>query len=265
MPPKYHGFGDRRKDTFKSMSAAGIRRSTYVRAVIPTVDQDGSYVVHIYHTEDRARSWASILPLLLEAFKQGCGVETPSPLALVPSEDSLLCSCPEKDFKFVRCIFKCGIRHFQIQFCKKCPQHKLPIVLMRRQLFPLTPKNPNVAIYVEQVRSMHLMHYICRTSIHAISEWARAEYHYQLPIPASFKQRLSEALLMYARMMANLEKEQREAFNLESGCPACKYIHGSKTVAADGNFQLSRYSRTNERSKDVVYLGQDEVNRYWCC
>ncbi|KAG2216360.1 hypothetical protein INT45_001612 [Circinella minor] len=110
---------------------------------------------------------------------------------------------------------------------------------------------------------MHLMHYICRTSIHAISEWARAEYHYQLPIPASFKQRLIEALPIYARMMANFEKEQWEAFNLESGCPACKYMYGSKTVAADGNFQLSRYSRTNERSKDVVYLGQDEVNRYW--
>ncbi|KAG2212553.1 hypothetical protein INT45_014315 [Circinella minor] len=285
MPPKYHGFGDRRKDTFKSMSAAGIRRSTYVRAVIPTVDQDGNHVIEppVIRTEpsewedvvkanktkkrneveDRARNWASILPLLLEAFKQGCGVKTPSPSALAPIEDPLLCSCPEKEFRFVRCIFKCGIRHFRIQHCKKCKDHSLPVVLMRRQLFPLTPKNPNVAIHIEQIRSMHLMHYICRTSIHAISEWAKAEYHYQLPIPASFKQRLSEALPMYARMMLNLEKGHKELSNLESGCPACKYMDGPKTVAADGNFQLTRYSRENERSKDINYQGQEEVDRHW--
>ena len=131
MPPKYHGFGDRRKDTFKSMSAAGIRRSTYVRAVIPTINQDGNHAIEppVIRTEpsewedvvkasktkkrneveDRARNWASILPLLLEAFKQGCGVATPSPSALAPIEDPLLCSCPEKEFKFVRCIFKCGM------------------------------------------------------------------------------------------------------------------------------------------------------------
>ncbi|KAG2216324.1 hypothetical protein INT45_009659 [Circinella minor] len=237
MPPKYHGFGDRRKDTFKSTSTAGIRRSTYVRAVIPTVDQDGNHVIEppVIRTEpsewedvvkanktkkrneveDRARNWASILPLLLEAFKQGCGVKTPSPSVLAPIEDPLLCSCPEKEFRFVRCIFKCGIRHFRIKHCKKCKDHSLPVVLMRRQLFPLTPKNPNVAIHIEQIRSMHLMHCICHTSIHAISEWAKAEYHYQ---------------------------------------------DGPKTVAADGNFQLTRYSRENERSKDINYQGQEEAD-----
>ena len=54
------------------------------------------------------------------------------------------------------------------------------MVLIRRHLFPLTPTDPNVAIHVEQIRTMHLMHYISRTSIHAISEWARVEYHYQV-------------------------------------------------------------------------------------
>ena len=36
-----------------------------------------------------------------------------------------------------------------------------------------------------------------------------------------------------------------------------------KTVAADGNFQLSRYMRTNDRAKDIAFDGQDEVDRYW--
>ncbi|KAG2221116.1 hypothetical protein INT45_008637 [Circinella minor] len=40
-------------------------------------------------------------------------------------------------------------------------------------------------------------------------------------------------------------------------------MHGSKTIDTDGNFQLSRYSRKNERSKDVVYQGQEEMDRHW--
>ncbi|KAI7854295.1 hypothetical protein BDC45DRAFT_134240 [Circinella umbellata] len=110
---------------------------------------------------------------------------------------------------------------------------------------------------------MHLMHYISRTSIHAISEWARVEYHYQLPIPASFKQRLSEALPMYGRMVLNIEKDHRISCGLENACPACKYMNEMKTVAANGNFQLSRYMRTNDRAKDIAFDGQDEVDRYW--
>ncbi|KAG2225343.1 hypothetical protein INT45_005587 [Circinella minor] len=145
------------------------------------------------------------------------------------------------------------MRRAEIQFCKKYKDHRLPIVLMRRQLFPLILEDSSVVIHVEQIRSMYLMHYI------VAPQFMQSPNGQELRITT----RLSEALPMYARMMANLEKEQREAFNLESGCPACKYMHGSKTVAADGNFQLSRYSRMNERSKDVVYPGQDEVNRYW--
>ncbi|KAG2216330.1 hypothetical protein INT45_014320, partial [Circinella minor] len=38
---------------------------------------------------------------------------------------------------------------------------------------------------------------------------------------------------------------------------------GPKTVATDGNFQLTRYSRENERSKDINYQGQKEVDRHW--
>ncbi|KAI7849025.1 hypothetical protein BDC45DRAFT_594810 [Circinella umbellata] len=68
---------------------------------------------------------------------------------------------------------------------------------------------------------------------------------------------------MYARMMLNLGKGHKELSNLESGCPACKYMDGPKTVAADGNFQLTRYSRENERSKDINYQGQEEVDRHW--
>ncbi|KAG2217100.1 hypothetical protein INT45_000905 [Circinella minor] len=246
MPPKYRGFGEREKDIFVSMSKDGkIRRSTYVVPVIPRVNKHGNHTINppVIRTlpfewenvneetktkkrnkvEDRVRNWNTILPLLLEAFKQGCGIEAPLPEALVPMADPLLCSCPEKATKSISCIFKCGIRVTEIQYCKKCKHQHLPIVLMRRHLFPLTPEDPNVAIHVVQMRSMYLMHHICSTSIHAISEWARAEYHAQLPIPASFKQRLNEALPMYAKMMLNLGKEHREVCNLKSECPLCQF------------------------------------------
>ena len=93
------------------MSAARIRRSTYVRAVILTIDQHGNHAIEPpiictepsewedvvkaskakkqNEVEDQARNWARILPLLLEAFKQGCGVETPLPSALAPIKDPL--------------------------------------------------------------------------------------------------------------------------------------------------------------------------------
>ncbi|KAG2210807.1 hypothetical protein INT45_009773 [Circinella minor] len=291
MPPKYRGFGTNEKFTFRSFSrTGGLRETTHVQRVTPTVDQNGSHQIPSSinrirssewedvdestrkrkrsNVEDRVRNWANILPMLTDAFKQGCGVQTPLPEALTPIEDPLLCPCPGKSSKFITCVFKCGmckssIRVPKIEYCKNCQEHSLPVVLMRRHLFPLTPNDPNVAIHVEQIRTMHLMHYICRTSIHAIYEWAKVEYHYQLPIPASFKQRLGEALPMYGRMVLNIEKDHRISCGLENVCPACKYMNGVKTVAADGNFQLSRYMRTNDRAKNIAFDGQDEVDRYW--
>ncbi|KAI7850730.1 hypothetical protein BDC45DRAFT_538961 [Circinella umbellata] len=173
MPPKYHGFSDRRKDTFKV-----CLQLEYGEALM---------------------SGLSFQPLTKMVTMQ-----SNPPLFALSHQNEKTC-----------------IRHSQIQHCKKCKNHSLPVVLIHRQLFPLTPKNPNVAIHVEQIRSMHLMQNIYCTSIYAISEWAKAEYHYQLPIPASFKRRLSKALPMYACMMLNLEKEHKELSNLESGCPAC--------------------------------------------
>ena len=228
MPPKYRGFGTNEKFTFRSFSrTGGLGETIHVQRVMPTVDQNGSHQIlssinrirssewedvdestrkrKRSNVEDRVRNWANILPMLTDAFKQGCGVQTPLPEALTPIEDPLLCPCPGKSSKFITCVFKCGmckssklflvtiqkcffyfifgnvgIRVPKIEYCKNCQEHSLPVVLMRRHLFPLTPNDPNVAIHVEQIRTMHLMHYICRTSIHAIYEWAKVEYHYQV-------------------------------------------------------------------------------------
>ncbi|KAI7846648.1 hypothetical protein BDC45DRAFT_582907 [Circinella umbellata] len=224
MPPKYHGFGTNEKYTFRSLSRTGIRESTHVQRVMPTVDQNGSHQISSSINRIRSSEWEDVddSTRKRKRNKQGCGAQTPLPKALMPIEDPLLCSCPGKSLKFITCVFKCGIciRASKIEYCKNCQEHSLPVVLIRRHLFPLTPTDPNVAIHVEQIRTMHLMHYICRTSIHAISEWARVEYHYQLPIPASFKQRLSEALLMYGRMVLNVEKDHRISCGLENACPA---------------------------------------------
>ncbi|KAG2216427.1 hypothetical protein INT45_005902, partial [Circinella minor] len=224
MPPKYRGFGTNEKFTFRSFSrTGGLRETTHVQRVTPTVDQNGSHQIPSSinrirssewedvdestrkrkrsNVEDRVRNWANILPMLTDAFKQGYGVQTPLPEALTPIEDLLLCPCPGKNSKFITCIFKCGI----------CKSSKL----------------------------------------------------FLLPIPASFKQRLGEALPMYGRMVLNIEKDHRISCRLENVCPACKYMNGVKTAAADGNFQLSRYMRTNDRAKNIAFDGQDEVDRYW--
>ncbi|KAI7859304.1 hypothetical protein BDC45DRAFT_564769 [Circinella umbellata] len=63
-----------------------------------------------------------------------------------------------------------GIRVAEIRYCKKCKDQHLPIILIRGHLFSLTPEDSNVLIHVAQMRSMYLMHHICNTSIHAISE-----------------------------------------------------------------------------------------------
>ncbi|KAG2214922.1 hypothetical protein INT45_008122 [Circinella minor] len=239
MPPKYRGFGTNEKFTFRSFSrTSGLRETIHVQRVTPTVDQNGSHQIPSSinrirssewedvdestrkrkrsNVEDRVRNWANILSMLTDAFKQGCGVQTSLPEALTPIEDPLLCPCPGKSSKFITCIFKYGmckssIRVRKIEYCKNCQEHSLPVVLMRRHLFPLTPNDPNT-----------------------------------LPIPASFKQRLGEALPI-----------------LENVCPAYKYMNGVKIVAADGNFQLSRYMRTNDRAKNIAFDGQDKVDRYW--
>ncbi|KAG2214635.1 hypothetical protein INT45_003123 [Circinella minor] len=210
---------------------------------MPTVDQNGSHQIlssinriHLSewedvdestrkrkrsNVEDRVRNWANILSMLTDAFKQGCGVQTSLPEALTPIEDRLLCPCPGKSSKFITCVFKYGmckssIRVPKIEYCKNCQEHSLPVVLMRRHLFPLTPNDPNA-----------------------------------LPIPASFKQRLGEALPMYGRIVLNIEKDHRISCRLEN--------NGVKTVAADGNFQLSRYMRTNDHAKNIAFDGQDKA------
>ena len=131
MPPKYRGFGTNEKHTFRSLSRTGIRESTHVQRVTPTVDQNGNHQISSSinrirssewedvddstrkrkrnKVEDRIRNWANILPMLTDAFKQGCGVETPLLEALTPMEDPLLCSCPGKSSKFITCVFKCGM------------------------------------------------------------------------------------------------------------------------------------------------------------
>ena len=78
------------------------------------------------------------------------------------------------------CFANVGIRASKIEYCKNYQEHSLLVVLIYQYLFPLTPTDRNVAIHVEQIRTIHLMHYICRTLIHAIFEWARVEYHYQV-------------------------------------------------------------------------------------
>ncbi|KAI7849966.1 hypothetical protein BDC45DRAFT_573466 [Circinella umbellata] len=296
MPPKYRGFGTNEKHTFRSLSRTGIRESTHVQRVTPTVDQNGSHQISSSinrirssewedvddstrkrkrnKVEDRIRNWANILPMLTDAFKQGCGVETPLLEALTPMEDPLLCSCPGKSSKFTTCVFKCGmcksselflvtikkrfcfanvgIRASKIEYCKNCQEHSLPVVLIRRHLFPLTPTDPNVAIHVEQIRTMHLMHYICRTSIHAIAEWARVEYHYQLPIPASFKQRLSEALPMYdLRKSKNIPASTFLKLNPQTAYTPSKQQPISNPRPSNGNTDSSNSTPSAKRTRST--------------
>lgn len=144
--------------------------------------------------DKKPQAWASLLPDLLMAYQQGHGAEPPLPQALEPIRDQLLCACKHQT-KDVVCVFKCGkyrvfnsyvnkyvnntlgIVRSTIAYCNVCPGQSLPVVLMRRHLFPMTPTTPGIAIHVEQMRSLHNMHYVCRSSIHAIASWVEAEYN----------------------------------------------------------------------------------------
>ncbi|KAI9495120.1 hypothetical protein BDB00DRAFT_272016 [Zychaea mexicana] len=202
MPPKRaRGFGNKRVSSFASLKSNGARKVIRITqpldlggtlSVPPVVqpaskrspmrDENTNSSNKRRKADNRAQSWANILPSLLTAYKQGYGIEEPAPQALVPIDDPLLCHCPEskRKEKTVTCIYKCGIRTATVKYCSECPDHSLPLVLMRRHLFPMTPSGPNHAVHIEQMRSFHNLHYICRVSVHSIASWAQAEYHQKL-------------------------------------------------------------------------------------
>ncbi|KAI9489214.1 hypothetical protein BDB00DRAFT_876585 [Zychaea mexicana] len=150
--------------------------------------------LRLHHPTSQQKEWVNVDENPFVAYIQGYGVQVPVPQSLEATDDVLLtCGCKEKKTTYITTVYKWGTKKSSSP-CKKCPEHSLPLVMMRRHLFPSTSSDPQHAIRTEQTRSFHNMHFICRTSIHAIAELARAEYHFKLPIPASFKQRLTEAL-----------------------------------------------------------------------
>ncbi|KAI9484787.1 hypothetical protein BDB00DRAFT_853601 [Zychaea mexicana] len=71
--------------------------------------------------------------------------------ALEPATHKMCgCAADKKAHKAVTCIFKCGIRQFDIEYCKSCPDYALPLVLMRSHMIPLTPKAPSHAVHIKQ-------------------------------------------------------------------------------------------------------------------
>ncbi|KAI9494028.1 hypothetical protein BDB00DRAFT_871788 [Zychaea mexicana] len=242
MPPKRApGFGSKPKVSFSSYSRTGAKRT--VRMAQPL------YPGGTPNVPPPLRQPSS------KPYKQGYGIEEPKPQALAPIEDLLLCPCPEtKNKKRRLSLAFTNVSSCQNPILQRVPRPLIARGLMRRHLFPLTPSEPNHAIHVEQMRSMHNMHYLCRASAHAIANWARAEYRY--------KQRLSEALPMYGRLMLSLEKDLRNGSELQRACPACMYMSGPKIVAADGNMQLRRFAKTKD-PKDVAFTDQEEVDWYW--
>ncbi|KAI8144745.1 hypothetical protein BJV82DRAFT_667301 [Fennellomyces sp. T-0311] len=143
---------------------------------------------------------------------------------------------------------------------KYCNTHlPLPLVLLRRHLFPLTPCTPGNAIHLELMRAIHHLHYLCCLSIHGIATFCGAFNRRKIPV--SFKNRLSEALPMYDRMMLNVEKQYRIDCGLIKACPGCKFVNGRKGISADGNFQWRRLKRAKD-TPNVVYK-ESEVDNYW--
>ncbi|KAI7847466.1 hypothetical protein BDC45DRAFT_575794 [Circinella umbellata] len=208
----------------------------------------------------RAIAWATLLPSLMRAYIEGYGIQEPKSEELAPVPGPI-CSCVDKSSHTVTCIFKCGIANYDIVYCKKCPEYRLPLVLLRSHLFPMTPEVPGIAIHVKQMFSLNNMFYKCGTSIHKIARWAEDEYEQKAP--ASLKGRLNEALPVYNRVVLSVKKELREKSGVVLGCAGCRFMSGPKPIAMDGNFQHRRFAR-NKDPEGVVYPGDDAENsRYW--
>ncbi|KAI9479575.1 hypothetical protein BDB00DRAFT_835589, partial [Zychaea mexicana] len=128
----------------------------------------------------RAVRWSSLFPALLKAYREGYK-QAPVAEALEPATHKMCgCAADKKAHKAVTCIFKCGIRQFDIEYCKSCPDYALPLVLMRSHMIPLTPKAPGHAVHIKLMQTIHNLHYICRVSVHNIAKWLQADFEQEV-------------------------------------------------------------------------------------
>ncbi|KAG2221820.1 hypothetical protein INT45_013316 [Circinella minor] len=208
----------------------------------------------------RAIAWTTLLPSLAKAYIEGYGIQEPKSEELAPVPGPI-CSCMDKSSHTVTCIFKCGIANYDIVYCKKCPEYRLPLVLLRSHLFPMTPEVPGIAIHVKQMFNLNNMFYKCGISVYKIAQWAEDEYEQKAP--ASLKGRLNEALPVYNRVVLSVKKELREKSGVILGCAGCRFMPGPKPIAMDSNFQHRRFAR-NKDPEGVVFPRDDAENsRYW--
>ncbi|KAG2214826.1 hypothetical protein INT45_009800 [Circinella minor] len=235
------------------VSGRGKRRTGKQRK--PTDQSDKYMLADIIPTKS-----TTLLPSLAKAYIEGYGIQEPKSEELAPVPGPI-CSCMDKSSHTVTCIFKCGIANYDIVYCNKCPEYRLPLVLLRSHLFPMTPEVPGIAIHVKQMFSLNNMFYKCGISVHKIAQWAEDEYEQKAP--ASLKGRLNEALPVYNRVVLSVKKELREKSGVILGCAGCRFMSGPKPIAMDGNFQHRRFAR-NKDPEGVVLPGDDAENsRYW--
>ncbi|KAI8136610.1 hypothetical protein BJV82DRAFT_675969 [Fennellomyces sp. T-0311] len=201
-----------------------------------------------------------LLEKLPKAYFEGIGFQEPRLEAMEPITNVIgdePCSCKKKS-KTVTCIFMCAIKEFEFEYCKS--HSPLPLRLLRRHLFPLTPTVPGIAIHLDVMRSIHNLRFLCHLSMHSVVTYFEAHFHQK--VPASLKARLSEALPFYERMMLNVEKILRCECQVDDVCPGCVFLQGRKGIAADGNFQLRRFKRAQD-PPGVVFEGADVVDSLW--
>lgn len=139
-----------------------------------------------------AADWANILPALKVAYIKCVGQGVPRPEASEPAP-TVVCGCSAKSEKDVVCVFRCckcissvqyrsgiscgaDMKTIAIQYCDVCPGRSLPVILLERHMFPVSPTLPSVALHVEVMRTIENLRFVCRASITAIAQWAALEY-----------------------------------------------------------------------------------------
>ncbi|KAI7847420.1 hypothetical protein BDC45DRAFT_355184 [Circinella umbellata] len=168
------------------------------------------YKTHCLSKKERFDiSWIDLLPKLKSAYLRGIARNPIDIQSLdTPAIPDCTCDAKYKRQQTVTCIFLCGVRKHNFQYCNHCTdeQRSLPVVLFEKHLFPTTPINTKIAIHIEVIRRYHNMRLVGRVPINTIFELMKTDYEKTI-LPLTLRNTLYQALVNYSKFKLLLDND----------------------------------------------------------
>ncbi|KAG2212230.1 hypothetical protein INT45_011872, partial [Circinella minor] len=225
------------------------------------LDTTNSQWEHVDDMAEQDYGYEDLLPKLKSAYLRGIARNPIDIQSLdTPAIPDCTCDAKYKRQQIVTCIFLCGVRKHNFQYCNYCTdeQRSLSVVLFEKHLFPTTPINKKIAIHIEVICHYHNMRLVGRVPINTIFELMKADYEKTI-LPLTLRNTLYQALVNYSKFKLLLNNDVNSLCSIQDRiCPICSQMNRRRltTNATDSYCEgWKSLSKTGSRNIFVPTTG----------